>query len=42
MPFRTETDTLGEVQVSSDKYWGGANTTIVNEFPHWPCCVNAS
>jgi fumarate hydratase class II len=32
MPFRTETDTLGEVQVSSDKYWGAQTQRSLMNF----------
>lgn len=30
--FRIEKDTMGEVEVPADKYWGAPNSTIFDEF----------
>ncbi|MGM0377059.1 MAG: lyase family protein, partial [Bacteroidota bacterium] len=36
MEYRTEKDTMGEVQVPADKYWGPQTQRSVNNFPIGP------
>ncbi|HLR46776.1 MAG TPA: lyase family protein, partial [Deinococcales bacterium] len=33
MKFRTETDTMGEVQVPAEKYWGAQTQRSLENFP---------
>lgn len=32
--FRTEVDNIGQVNVPSEKYWGGSDSTRVTPFSH--------
>src|SRR5665648_891490 len=36
MSYRTETDTMGEVQVPADKYWGAQTQRSLLNFPIGP------